>query len=111
MKTILVADDVAEVRNFLAAILSRAHYAVVTAGTLVEAQHVCQEQKVAMVVLDDLDRGGAEWAVQLHSSGVPTLYTGAFIAAPDVPSLTKPIAMGDLLARVRGMIGEPLIRE
>ena len=111
--TLLVIDDEPPIRKFLRVALAGAGYAVVEACTGREGLIAAASHRPDLVVLDlglpDMD--GVDWTRQVREwSAVPVIVVSARgreqdkVVALDAGAddyLTKPFAVGELLARVR----------
>jgi len=123
-ETILVAEDEPAIRNFLARVLSRAGYQVITACDGEEAVQVFQEfqDQISLVLLDmvmpkQVGRVAYE-AIQTIKPNVKAAFISRydpqagqfdFASIRDVQILQKPILRSDLLQAVRGLLDAPVL--
>jgi two-component system KDP operon response regulator KdpE len=116
MANVLLVEDEEDIRRFMRAVLRSEDYRVLEAGTISQGLLEADIHKPDLVILDlGLPDGNGVQFVQdfRHWSKVPVLVLSARsaeqekIAALDAGAddyLTKPFAVGELLARVRALL-------
>lgn len=114
--TVLLVEDEQEIRRFVRTALQSEHYRVLEAGLIGDGLVMAGNDKLDLVILDlGLPDGDGVKFIQdfRHWSQVPVLVLSARsaenekIAALDAGAddyLTKPFAVGELLARVRALL-------
>jgi two-component system, OmpR family, KDP operon response regulator KdpE len=114
--TVLLVEDELDIRRFVRAVLRSEQYRVLEAGTISQGLMEAESGKPDLVILDLglPDGNGVQFVRNFrHWSQVPVLVLSARsaeqekIAALDVGAddyLTKPFAVGELLARVRALL-------
>ena len=127
---ILHVDDVQDTRLLMAAILSEAHYGVMTAGSVAEALQLANEIPFDLFILDVRlpDGTGIELCEKLRDiqPGVPVLYYSAYADNSEQlralgicgdAYLKKPVCIAELEAAVEnllikyGKLPEPEVQE
>jgi PAS domain S-box-containing protein len=117
---ILVAEDETSVRELVVHILTTAGYTVVAASDGREALRVADRQPwidgvVSDVIMPHVNGPQLVAALREHRPGLPVLYMSGFTGgalderaavSDDVDLLGKPFKPGDLVARVRAMLGD-----
>ncbi|UHA75100.1 response regulator transcription factor [Paenibacillus sp. 481] len=127
MKTVLVVDDEAKIREVIVSYLHRAGYRTAEAGTGLEAIHIIEQQNMNMVVLDLMlpDLSGEEVCRSVRKlSSVPIIMlTAKSSASSKINGLTlgaddyivKPFDPNELVARIRTVLrrteGESLLAD
>ena len=114
---VLIVDDEANIRSFIAAILESNGYQVLTAETCTQGRLVAASHNPDLIVLDlglpDMDGGALIRAVRAAGSAVPIVVLSARsdesekVAALDMGAndyITKPFGTAELLARVRAAL-------
>lgn len=114
--TVLLVEDELDIRRFVRAVLRSQSYRVLEAGTISQGLMEAESGKPDLVILDLglPDGNGVQFVRNFrHWSQVPVLVLSARsaeqekIAALDAGAddyLTKPFAVGELLARVRALL-------
>jgi two-component system, OmpR family, response regulator len=116
LQRLLVVDDDVDIRTLLAEQLSKAGYAVSTAGSGTEMRRVLEREHVDLVVLDlnlpredgltlcrDLRARSSTPVIMLTARGEPVdRVVGLEMGADDY--LTKPFEPRELLARIRNVL-------
>ncbi len=99
-KIFLLEDDIF-LRDGLCELLENAEYAVVSAGTIKEAEYAVKSSAFSLLILDVMlpDGSGFDFCQRLRAMGVSTPIL--FLTACDV---TKPFKLLELLSRVRALI-------
>ncbi len=120
---ILVVDDNDILRTLIAQALESEGYVAIGAGSGEEAMEVARFSPPDLCLVDQVMPGmtGADLIRALRASvderlrGIPAIglsaYAGAreeLVAAGAVSAIGKPVAYGDLLARVKSTLGEML---
>lgn len=114
---VLIVDDEANIRSFIAAILESNGYQVLTAGTCAQGRLIFASHRPDLIVLDlglpDEDGSALIGTVREAGSAAPILVLSARsdesekIRALDLGAndyITKPFGTGELLARVRAAL-------
>jgi two-component system, OmpR family, KDP operon response regulator KdpE len=120
---VLIVDDEPEIRRFLRASLKARSYDVLEAGTAAEALAAAAEHHPGLIILDlglpDMDGVEVMRAIRA-SSQTPVIILSVRdrefdkIDALDAGAddyLTKPFGMGELLARIRGVLRRVTVQE
>lgn len=118
-RTVLVVDDVEQVRRVLAETLRKAGYRVITAASASEALHKAGSRRtpIHLLLTDVVMRGssGIDLARELRGDRptLPVVYISGYAGAPSGPAgplgpnevfLQKPVNSGELLGRVAALL-------
>jgi PAS domain S-box-containing protein len=119
-ETVLVVEDLAEVRSYAAAALRAYGYQVIQTANADEALLVCERESVDLVLTDVVMPGlsGRELADRLKQQcpGIKVLFMSGYtddtilhhgVLEKDAELIQKPFSPGQLAIKVREMLGGP----
>jgi len=97
VKTVLVIEDEADVRNFASRVLELEGYHVLQAENNEEGMRLIQESQISLVLLDLRLPGHDGWAVleqMKNAPGLSAIPVIVFTASAGVPQREKALSMG-----------------
>lgn len=118
--TVLVVDDVPDIRSLLSTVLTRAGYSVLVASDAMQARDICTQvsDPIHLLITDVLMPGLNGPALAAHAVAVRPQIRVLYISAYDqgllmdrlnldegTPFLLKPFSPDELLSKVRDVLG------